>query len=166
VKLVKTAEGKQSLRITREEWEKIGNEKGWMKEAQYDYDSYEAQGARDAADAAAEALMEEGIEDPTPEQISKKIEGWDRAKDREEAKKSLKRVLEHFDYDIDKIRAALEQEERKMEALQGKEDWDAEFYPTPQGAIDAQDFKADTAQEQASIIAELERALEILSLKR
>ena len=34
MKLVKTA-NKTKLRITREEWEKIGNEQGWMKEAKW-----------------------------------------------------------------------------------------------------------------------------------
>jgi hypothetical protein len=33
MKLVKTAEGKQIFRITKEEWERIGNKKGWMKTA-------------------------------------------------------------------------------------------------------------------------------------
>jgi len=34
MKLVKTAEGKTKLKISKEEWERIGNEQGWMtKEA-------------------------------------------------------------------------------------------------------------------------------------
>ena len=34
MKLIKTASGKTSVKISREEWERIGNEQGWMtKEA-------------------------------------------------------------------------------------------------------------------------------------
>jgi hypothetical protein len=35
MKLTKSAAGKTKLKISREEWEKIGNEKGWMKEAKW-----------------------------------------------------------------------------------------------------------------------------------
>jgi len=34
MKLIKTASGKTNLKISREEWEKIGNTQGWMKTAQ------------------------------------------------------------------------------------------------------------------------------------
>lgn len=34
MKIQKTAEGKNKLSITKSEWEKIGNEQGWMKKAQ------------------------------------------------------------------------------------------------------------------------------------
>ena len=33
MKIIKTAEGKTKLRITREDWEKIGNDNKWMKES-------------------------------------------------------------------------------------------------------------------------------------
>ena len=31
MKLIKTAEGRQRLSITKEEWERIGNDNGWME---------------------------------------------------------------------------------------------------------------------------------------
>jgi hypothetical protein len=41
MKLIKTANGKKKLSITKKEWERIGNEQGWMKKSQffsnYDY---------------------------------------------------------------------------------------------------------------------------------
>ena len=36
MKLIKTASGKTKLKITKEEWEKIGNDNKWMKEAKDD----------------------------------------------------------------------------------------------------------------------------------
>ena len=33
MKLIKTADGKQKIRMTMEEWEKIGSEQGWIKES-------------------------------------------------------------------------------------------------------------------------------------
>jgi hypothetical protein len=38
MKLIKTAKGKTQLSITKEEWERIGNEHGWMKEAKWGKD--------------------------------------------------------------------------------------------------------------------------------
>jgi len=39
MKLVKTAEGKTKVRISKDEWERIGNEQGWIKEAKWGKDT-------------------------------------------------------------------------------------------------------------------------------
>ena len=40
MKLIKTAEGKTKLQISRQEWEKIGSENNWMKEAKKDKEGW------------------------------------------------------------------------------------------------------------------------------
>ena len=40
MKLIKTAEGKTKLRISKEEWERIGNENNWMKESKKDEEDW------------------------------------------------------------------------------------------------------------------------------
>ena len=36
MKLIRTASGKQTVKISRDEWEKIGHQQGWMKKAKED----------------------------------------------------------------------------------------------------------------------------------
>lgn len=100
MKLIKTA-NKQVLQMTREEWEKIGNDTGWIKEAKWGkdieitnpgkwegYTLEELKKKRDAAKSRQEGRKEKGKKiDPKDTSLLRELNfairsksGWGKAK--------------------------------------------------------------------------------------
>jgi len=57
MKLVKTASGKQTIKISKTEWKSIGKKAGWLKEASFPLDNSDMINAADRAEGEVENII-------------------------------------------------------------------------------------------------------------
>ena len=223
MKLIKTASGKKTIKMSKKEWQSIGKKAGWMKTAWED-EWYDAQDRYTSTDDIIFNLTENGH---SPEQeinrikeqakkyidngyldggavanlnkaeamipeltdlwdkygkddnfqikyedlaarfaslvgpVLDSIDSWD--KDEKNDRANLENTLKAYNYNIDAIEKALGKAESDVEEAAGREDWVAEFAPTPQGFQDAQDLQNERVGEASEKARNLEQALNFLT---
>jgi len=96
--------------------------------------------------------------------IAETSSSWE--KEEKNAKQTIKNMLEKYDYDTKKIQDAINNIENNVEQERNREDWDAEFYPTEQGMMDAQDLRNERMGDASENLYELQKALELLESLR
>jgi len=228
MKVIKTASGKSTIKVSKKEWQNIGKKAGWTKKAYNDDiyndwgdDGYPSEAELGRIDFYGELSDGEFESLPTLEsyaQFRGSIDDFDEMqaqaavfneklaaieakwanstdsagfrddfdkflddnlsflneysrfverlnsvkKEHESQMASMEHILKKYNYNIDEISKALGQAEEKAEEAMGREDWQAEAMPTPQGFQDAQDLQNERVSDASADIAPLEAALDFL----